>query len=88
MTAGMADSDMGISTSFPYRHRLTLRSARLLRRDFKHVRRLKGHTSYVTHLDWSADSSLIQSNCGAYEILYWDVAKGIGGNDILCYSEK
>jgi len=35
-------------------------------------RRCKGHSSYVTHLDWSADSSLIQSNCGAYDVLYWD----------------
>ena len=38
--------------------------------------RFKGHTSYVTHLDWSRDSRIIQSNCGAYEILYWDVKRG------------
>lgn len=37
------------------------------------VRRLKGHTSYVTHLDWSKDSRVLQSNCGAYEIIWWDV---------------
>ena len=38
--------------------------------------RLKGHTSYITHLDWSKDGKIIQSNCGAYEILYWDVRSG------------
>lgn len=74
MTVGkFACATWDISTSF---HQLMCCCKCLLRRDFKHVRRLKGHTSYVTHLDWSADSTLIQSNCGAYEILYWDVAKG------------
>eukprot|EP00948_MAST-09A_sp_MAST-9A-sp1_P000368 g368.t1 len=34
--------------------------------------KLRGHTSYVTHLDWSADSRVLQSNCGAYNIIYWD----------------
>ena len=38
--------------------------------------RFKGHTSYVTHLDWSKDGRTLQSNCGAYEILYWDVRRG------------
>ncbi|CAM9239808.1 unnamed protein product, partial [Chrysoparadoxa australica] len=33
-----------------------------------------GHTSYITHIDWSKDSRLLQSNCGAYEILYWDAS--------------
>jgi WD40 repeat protein len=32
---------------------------------------LKGHTSYITNLDWSADSSYIRSNCGAYELLFF-----------------
>ena len=31
----------------------------------------KGHSSYCTHIDWSADSRFMQSNDGAYEILYW-----------------
>ena len=31
----------------------------------------KGHSSYVTHIDWSLDSKYLQSNDGAYEILYW-----------------
>ena len=36
------------------------------------ISRCRGHTSYVTHVDWSKDSKVIQSNCGAYEIIYWD----------------
>eukprot|EP00639_Heterosigma_akashiwo_P011983 CAMPEP_0206377640 /NCGR_PEP_ID=MMETSP0294-20121207/10286_1 /ASSEMBLY_ACC=CAM_ASM_000327 /TAXON_ID=39354 /ORGANISM="Heterosigma akashiwo, Strain CCMP2393" /LENGTH=235 /DNA_ID=CAMNT_0053826171 /DNA_START=71 /DNA_END=781 /DNA_ORIENTATION=- len=43
--------------------------------DYQTFRRLKGHTSYVTHVDWSLDSRTIMSNCGAYEILYWDANK-------------
>eukprot|EP00761_Pharyngomonas_kirbyi_P012382 gb/GECH01012409.1/.p1 GENE.gb/GECH01012409.1/~~gb/GECH01012409.1/.p1 ORF type:complete len:639 (+),score=155.43 gb/GECH01012409.1/:1-1917(+) len=33
---------------------------------------LEGHTSYITHIDWSSDSSCLQSTSGAYELLYWD----------------
>ena len=35
----------------------------------------KGHSSYITHLDWSKDSKYLQTNCGAYELLFWN-AKG------------
>uniref|UniRef100_A0A8D0CGS8 Echinoderm microtubule-associated protein-like 4 n=1 Tax=Scleropages formosus TaxID=113540 RepID=A0A8D0CGS8_SCLFO len=35
-----------------------------------------GHSSYITHLDWSTDSTCIMSNSGDYEILYWDIPKG------------
>jgi len=45
-------------------------------KQYEHVRRCYGHSSYITHLDWSADSSLFQSNCGAYELLYWDASTG------------
>ena len=38
----------------------------------------KGHSSYITHLDFSIDSKNLQSNCGAYELLFWDV----GGNQV------
>ena len=43
---------------------------------YQHYKRLHGHCSFITHLDWSADSRLLQSQCGAYEIIYWDVAAG------------
>jgi len=34
---------------------------------------LKSHNSYLTHLDWSEDGNLLQSNCGAYELLFHNV---------------
>lgn len=40
------------------------------------LRRLRGHRSYITHVDWSCDGSLLRSTCGAYEILMWDVESG------------
>jgi lipoxygenase homology domain-containing protein 1 len=43
---------------------------------YHHRKRMIGHSSAVNNLDWSADSKLIQSTCGAYEILYWDAIKG------------
>ena len=33
----------------------------------------KGHSSYITHLDFSQDSNWLQTTCGAYELLFWDV---------------
>jgi WD40 repeat protein len=32
----------------------------------------KGHHSTVTHLDWSVDSKVLQSNSRDYELLYWN----------------
>ena len=43
---------------------------------YRRISRCKGHTSYITHLDWSKDSKVLQSNCGAYEIIYWDARRG------------
>ncbi len=37
--------------------------------------KLQGHNSFITNLDWSKDGKNIQSNCGAYELLFWDVEK-------------
>jgi WD40 repeat protein len=42
----------------------------------RHRARCRGHSSYVTHIDWSMDGALLQSNCGAYEVLYWDAKTG------------
>ncbi|XP_078391038.1 echinoderm microtubule-associated protein-like 3 isoform X1 [Cetorhinus maximus] len=38
--------------------------------------RCMGHSSFITHLDWSQDSHFIMSNSGDYEILYWDIGGG------------
>jgi hypothetical protein len=35
---------------------------------------LQGHSSYVTHVDWSVDGSVLQSADGANELLYWDAS--------------
>ena len=32
----------------------------------------KGHSSFIKHLDWSSDGAYLRSNCGAYELLFWD----------------
>jgi WD40 repeat protein len=34
------------------------------------------HNSYITHFDYSADGRFIQSNCGAYELLFSDASNG------------
>lgn len=34
---------------------------------------LAKHSSYIMALDWSADSTYIRSNCGAYELLFWNI---------------
>jgi WD40 repeat protein len=33
----------------------------------------RGHSSYVTHIDWDEKGQILMSNSGDYEILYWDV---------------
>ena len=33
---------------------------------------MQGHSSFVTHIDWSADSEFLQSNSGDYELLFWN----------------
>jgi hypothetical protein len=40
------------------------------------LRRLRGHTSYIKQVDWSADNRLLRSCCGSYELLHWDVGAG------------
>lgn len=45
-------------------------------RRYNRFGRCTGHSSFITHLDWSKDGHFIMSNSGDYEILYWDVAGG------------
>lgn len=42
----------------------------------RRVAKFEGHSSFVNHIDWSADSKKLQSNCGAHELLYWKLHKG------------
>lgn len=35
--------------------------------------KLRGHSSYITALDWSLDGDMIRSSCGAYELLFFNV---------------
>jgi len=37
----------------------------------RRIGKLEGHSSFVNHIDFSADSLKLQSNCGAHELLYW-----------------
>lgn len=45
-------------------------------RGYEHVSRCTGHSATVKHLDWRLDSKLLQANCAAYEVLYWDPKTG------------
>lgn len=40
----------------------------------------QGHSSYITHLDWSPDNKYIMSNSGDYEILYCKYEIRYAGN--------
>jgi len=37
---------------------------------------LAASSSFISHLDWSADSRYIRTNDGNYELLYYDIADG------------
>ena len=39
--------------------------------------KLDKHNAAVSHLDWSSDGRHLQSNCIAYELLFWDIDPGL-----------
>lgn len=43
---------------------------------YARICRCAGHSSYLKHVDWSLDSRILQSNCGAYELLYFEAVTG------------
>lgn len=45
--------------------------------DYKRLSSCRGHSSYITHIDWTCDSRNLHSNCGAYELLFWEAATGM-----------
>ncbi|XP_028284689.1 echinoderm microtubule-associated protein-like 3 isoform X2 [Parambassis ranga] len=62
---------VGSHDNFIYIYSVTERGRRYTR-----FGKCNGHSSFITHLDWSKDGKYIMSNSGDYEILYWDIAAG------------
>ena len=50
----------------------------------------QGHSSFITHLDWSVNSQFLVSNSGDYEILYceWLPRPGLGAHLLELHSDS
>lgn len=59
---------VGSHDNFIYLYNVSERGRR-----YSRYGKCSGHSSYITHLDWSPDNKFIMSNSGDYEILYWDI---------------
>uniref|UniRef100_A0A3B3BG05 EMAP like 3 n=1 Tax=Oryzias melastigma TaxID=30732 RepID=A0A3B3BG05_ORYME len=62
---------VGSHDNFIYIYNVTEKGRRYTR-----FGKCNGHSSFITHLDWSKDGRYIMSNSGDYEILYWDITGG------------
>ncbi|CAG9788426.1 unnamed protein product [Diatraea saccharalis] len=58
---------IGSRDNFIYVYRVEGEGAR-----YSRVGKCLGHSSFITHLDWSEDSQYIRSNSGDYELLFWN----------------
>ena len=47
-----------------------------VQQQFKRKAKFAKHNSYITHFDFSSDGKFLQSNCGAYELLFSDANTG------------
>lgn len=43
---------------------------------FRKLQTLSKHSAFITHIDWALDSTFIHSNCGAYELLFFNAITG------------
>jgi microtubule-associated protein-like 6 len=53
-----------------------------------HILECRGHSSYITHIDWSDDGKYLQSTCGAYELLFWDTSNPVGKKVNQAYASQ
>jgi len=44
--------------------------------NYRLLKKLTGHSSFITSLDWSVDGHSLHTVCGAYELLFWDAEAG------------
>ncbi|XP_063679108.1 titin-like isoform X5 [Bolinopsis microptera] len=47
-----------------------------IRAEYKAIGKCAGHSSFITHLDFSDDGKVLQTTSGDYEHLFWDATSG------------